>query len=147
MKIYLDSCCYNRPYDNQGQLRIHIETLAKMKIQKEVIEQKHLLVTSVVLYHENDNNRDEASANQIESFMDTYSDEYIDEKGFKEAIGIRNEIITEGAKKMDASHIACAIHAKCDYFITTDDKVLKLNENRIKIINPVDFISIEEAKE
>ena len=33
MKVYLDNCCYNRPYDDQSQLRISLETQAKLQIQ------------------------------------------------------------------------------------------------------------------
>ncbi len=33
MKIYMDNCCYNRPYDDQSQIRIHLETDAKLYIQ------------------------------------------------------------------------------------------------------------------
>ena len=29
MRIYLDNCCYNRPYDDQSKIRIRLET--KMK--------------------------------------------------------------------------------------------------------------------
>ena len=32
MRIYLDNCCYNRPYDNQTQIRISLETQAKLDI-------------------------------------------------------------------------------------------------------------------
>lgn len=28
MKIYLDNCCYNRPFDDQTQERIHLESEA-----------------------------------------------------------------------------------------------------------------------
>ncbi len=28
MLIYLDNCCFNRPFDDQKQIRIHIETEA-----------------------------------------------------------------------------------------------------------------------
>jgi len=33
MKIYLDNCCFNRPYDDQDLLRIRIETEVKLEIQ------------------------------------------------------------------------------------------------------------------
>ncbi len=32
MKIYLDNCCYNRPFDDQTQDRIHIESEAVLVI-------------------------------------------------------------------------------------------------------------------
>jgi hypothetical protein len=36
MKIYLDSCCFNRPFDDQSKLRIRLEAEAKFKIQEDV---------------------------------------------------------------------------------------------------------------
>lgn len=32
MKIYLDNCCYNRPFDDQTQERIHLESEAILTI-------------------------------------------------------------------------------------------------------------------
>lgn len=32
MKVYLDNCCFNRPYDDQKQIIIRMETLAKLHI-------------------------------------------------------------------------------------------------------------------
>ena len=34
MKVYLDMCCYNRPYDDQSQLKVAMETQSKLHIQK-----------------------------------------------------------------------------------------------------------------
>lgn len=34
-RIYLDNCCFNRPYDDQLNLNIHLEAEAKLFIQKE----------------------------------------------------------------------------------------------------------------
>ena len=33
MKIYLDNCCFYRPYDDQTQIRISLETQAKLYVQ------------------------------------------------------------------------------------------------------------------
>ncbi len=33
MRVYLDNCCYNRPFDDQGQMRIRLETEAKLRVQ------------------------------------------------------------------------------------------------------------------
>jgi len=53
-----------------------------------------------------------------------------------------------GLKAFDALHIACAIETGCDYFLTTDDSILKkLSEfDKIKAINPIELISILEEK-
>ena len=34
MRVYLDNCAYNRPYDDQSQVKIELETQAKLKIQR-----------------------------------------------------------------------------------------------------------------
>ena len=54
-------------------------------------------------------------------------------------------IIKFGVKHKDAYHIASAILANCDYFITFDKKILKFKSDEIKIINPIDFIKIIEG--
>ena len=36
MRVYLDNCCYNRPFDNQDQPKVMIETLAKLAIQRQM---------------------------------------------------------------------------------------------------------------
>ena len=37
-------------------------------------------------------------------------------------------------------HVACAIYAGCDYFLSTDKRLLKYTSDKIKIMNPIDFI-------
>ena len=45
-----------------------------------------------------------------------------------------------GFKQKDASHIACAVYAKGDCFITVDRKILNKPVKDITIIDPVDFL-------
>ena len=33
MRVYVDNCCYNRPFDDQSQSKVLIETEAKLLIQ------------------------------------------------------------------------------------------------------------------
>ncbi len=33
MRVYLDNCYYNRPFDDQSQLKVRLETEAKLAIQ------------------------------------------------------------------------------------------------------------------
>ena len=41
---------------------------------------------------------------------------------------------------MDSLHIACAITNKCDYFITTDNRLLNKPVTKTKIITPINFV-------
>lgn len=40
ISVYLDNCCYNRPYDDQKQLKVHLEAEAKMHIQNMITDKK-----------------------------------------------------------------------------------------------------------
>jgi len=53
MRIYLDNCCFNRPFDDQSQLRINLETEAKLKIQEYVTLNRFVLIWSYMLDYEN----------------------------------------------------------------------------------------------
>ena len=138
--IYLDNCCYNRPYDDQAQLRIELETKAKLHVQQQIAENEISLVSSVIIEYENNDNPYELRKHVISDFLQHASD-YVDKSD--DVVAIANEICSKGIKTKDASHLACAIYAECDYFLTTDDKLLKFKDDRIKTINPVDFIMLE----
>lgn len=66
LKIYLDNCCYNRPFDDQSQIKIHLET-------------------------------------------------------------------------------SCAVAAHCEYYITTDKKLLNTPIPEIKIVSPIVFVNEMEG--
>ena len=53
-------------------------------------------------------------------------------------------LLEKGIKTYDALHIACAAEAGCNFFITTDRKLLHLDGEGVKIINPISFIMHEE---
>ena len=53
MIIYLDNCCYNRPFDDQSQMRIYLETQAKLHIQKLIRDGVLYLAISYVSRYEN----------------------------------------------------------------------------------------------
>jgi predicted nucleic acid-binding protein len=65
-----------------------------------------------------------------------------DEKVFRRAL-----VITKcGIHDADALHIACAIQAKCHYFLTTDKDIYKRRfVEGITLLNPIDYIKEVEA--
>ena len=36
VRVYLDNCCFNRPFDDQRQVRIRLEAEAKLYIQEQI---------------------------------------------------------------------------------------------------------------
>lgn len=133
-------CCYNRPYDDQSQLKISIETQSKLYIQNLIKDGKLDLVTSYMLRYECSKNPFAMRRNTIFEFINKYTYAYvgIDHKSLIEKKAY--EIMNTGIKFKDASHVASAIFANCEYFISTDIRLLKYKSNEIKMVNPVDFI-------
>ena len=130
----MDNCCYNRPYDDQRQIRISLEAQAKIFIQNAIKRRKIELATSYILVYET-----------IGDFINEFTSVFIDIDQVNEVILMAAEIMQTGIKEMDASHLACAILADCDYFLTTDDRVLKYRSNKIKILNPIEFLKVLEV--
>lgn len=140
MKVYLDNCCFNRPYDDQSQIRISLETQAKLYVQDCIKRGKIDLVTSYILWYENSKNPYEMRQKAITEFVERNTTEYVGtdkEQTIKEKAA---KIMKTGIKAKDACHVACAISASCDYFLTTDDRLLKYCTDEVHMINPVDFI-------
>ena len=50
------------------------------------------------------------------------------------------EIMMTGIKEKDAYHVASAIYAGCEYFISTDKRLLKYRTDKIKLVTPVEFV-------
>jgi predicted nucleic acid-binding protein len=143
MRIYLDNCCYNRPFDDQNQMKIHLETIAKLYIQSEIRKGVYELVWSYMLDYENNENPYEEKQEAIQIW------ETIAKFICKSSIDIlqKGKIIELlGIMPKDALHIACAVQTNCRYFITTDIKLLKKKVDGIKIITPIDFIREMEEK-
>lgn len=141
-RLYLDNCCFNRPYDNQAYLTIKLESEAKLFIQQEILRGTFELAWSYILDYENAMNpyvdRKQAiqSWRKIAKFDINYSDGLF---------CLAKDIMLIGLKNKDALHMACAITADCDYFLTTDNGILAKRIDRIAIINPLDFVRKLEA--
>ena len=137
-RIYLDNCCFNRPYDDQTQLMIYLETQAKLHVQGLVLEKKIELVWSFILTFENSRNIFEAKKTAI-SQWENVSSSFVEKS--EEIRFIAKEIMTAGIEAADAVHVACAIAGNCHYFITVDKRLLKYKDKRIIICNPIEFIN------
>lgn len=145
MKIYMDNCCYNRPYDDQTYIRIHLETEAKLHIQELVRNGEIDLVTSYMLEYENGKNRFSHKRQAIADFMNANESYYVGIDKETEVRTFAERIMETGIKSADALHVACAVLAGSNYFITTDDRLLKLQTAEIQVVTLGEFIRRLEA--
>jgi predicted nucleic acid-binding protein len=141
-RIYLDICCFNRPYDDQSYLTVRLESEAKLFVQKEILQGTFDLVWSYMLDYENSVNPYPDRSNTIARWR-TVAKSDVDFSVEVNETG--KQLMTLGLTNKDALHIACAITGKCDYFLTTDKGILNKQAAGITIINPLDFVRTLEA--
>jgi hypothetical protein len=49
MKVYMDNCCYCRPFDNQSQQRIHLESEAVLVVATRAQQKEDTVIGSDIL--------------------------------------------------------------------------------------------------
>ena len=140
MIIYLDNCCYNRPFDDQTQERIHLESEVILTVLKMGQMKKVSIVGSEILELEMKRMQDE---NKKRKVLDLYgiADMHIP---YSEKIKKRSaEIMSVSQiRTFDSLHIAAAEEANAEILLTTDDKFEKMAEKlelRTRVVNPLRF--------
>jgi len=141
MKIYMDNCCLNRPFDDQSNLRIHLEAEAIKTIIRLVEQQKWNLVSSKVLKFEISKIADESRRKEL-MLMESLAGEVVQ---INTQIGVRaNEFERLGIQSFDALHLACSEN-NADILLTVDDRLIKkaltVNNLNISVRNPLIWLS------
>jgi hypothetical protein len=142
MKIYLDTCCLNRPFDDQRQERIRIETEAVVIILERLSHKEWTWLGSQALQIEVECMADadrRSKLNKIARFIG-----HSVKIGPKE-INRARELEKLGFIGFDAVHLACAESGGADIFLSTDDRLIKRalrfsKRIKVKIMNPLDWL-------
>lgn len=148
MRVYLDVCCLNRPFDDQSQERIRLESEAILLIFFRVLTGALEWVTSEVVDHEVSLTPDVTRRSRVTALLlgaterTTLSD--ADETRAE-------ELHAFGFHALDALHLACAERARADAFLTTDDRLLKTAGRstahlRVAVHNPLQWILKEQPR-
>lgn len=138
MRLYLDVCCLKRPFDDQGQPRVRIESeavLALLGAPADRVELLHAPAQDL----ENDQNPPAWRAAIVRAWLDA-----------RPALGLdvsrlatrTEEIMRLGFRGFDALHLASAELAAADVFVTVDDRVLAKARSlsgsfRVRVLDPV----------
>lgn len=122
LRIYLDACCFNRPFDDCRQDRIRLESEAVKAIVQRIEKGQWAGISSPVILFEIFNMPDKDRAIEVglmvskmpivASFTHVVRERALDLENL-------------GFGGVDALHLACAEHNKADVFLTTDDRLLK----------------------
>ena len=141
MRIYLECCCLQRPFDDKSHPRIAVEAEVVLVILS-LCESDHLkIISSDALLFEISRNPDQDRKDDALAIL----------KLAKETIELSQEIETlarmfesSGLKPLDALHLAFASASKVDYFCTCDDKFLKKDKRfdslNTKVVSPTELV-------
>lgn len=141
-RIYLDVCCLNRPFDDQRQDRIRLESEAVLLILQRCEASEWQWISSAVVEDEVNKTPDRDRRQRVTSilsgahvFIALTATEVKRAQAFK----------TFGFRTYDALHLACAEQAGVDVFLTTDDSVIRTairhaEQLGIRVANPVAWL-------
>ncbi|MGI8505160.1 MAG: PIN domain-containing protein [Hassallia sp.] len=137
-RLYLDTSIYNRPFDDQTQPKIFLETQAVILILQMVEARLIELVSSSVLEYENSRNRFVVNQQLMERYLQLATLRVLVDENIRNRA---EQLEQQGIKSIDALHVACAEASQSDYFITCDRRLINRCQNLSPIvINPNNFI-------
>lgn len=103
-------------------------------------------MSSYMLDYEVSNVPQRERRNTIRLFIDQNAVQYMGVENRLIVESKAREIMRTGVKEKDAAHVASAILSGCEYFISTDKRLLRYRMAEIKMRNPIDVISeLEES--
>ena len=143
VKIYMDVCCLNRPFDDQTQDRIRLESEAVATILNQIDRGKWIWIGSQALWIEINRMKDNDRKVKVLKLFAGVSRMVSISKDAEER---GRQLMSLGIKAMDAVHVACAECAKADMFLTTDDRLENMYRRyskkiKVRIANPLDWLA------
>ncbi len=147
LRIYLDTCCLSRFFDDQTQTRVYQETEVIRRIVSQIDSGHWHLISSDVLVDEVEQNTDLDQRLQIKDLI-TDAHQTVSVEASEIARG--KQLETLGFKELDALHLACAESSSADIFLTTDGRLLRGAKRynvqlRVRVENP--YTWFQEMKE
>lgn len=143
LKLYLDACCLNRPFDDQIQETVRLETRAIARILAHCESGELALVSGAVLRRELVRHPDDEiraallDLERLQSIWVPLGPEIVRRATEYQAAGLSSE---------DALHLGTAEEAGVDYFLSTDYALLR-KASRITVsfgvLNPREFAERE----
>ena len=142
MKLYLDNCCYNRPYDDQTQEKIHMEGEAILTIINRCKQNMNEIIGSPVLDLEIDQIDDIEKREKVKNFYDQTITKKVDYT-IKILERVRELSEQTNVRTLDRFHLSFAEISEVDILLTTDTKFEKACSKlnlKIKIMNPLKYL-------
>jgi predicted nucleic acid-binding protein len=137
MRVYLDNCCYNRPFDDLSQDRVYLEAETVMAIISYCERGEWTLVISGVVEYEAMQISDPVKLENVRELCTIAAERAV---LTNEAVNRAAYFRQNGLHDFDSLHLAIAEASHADVFLTTDDKLLRAARRldvNINVANPV----------
>ena len=142
MKIYLDTCCYRRPFDDQSESKIRRESKAIGNIIAMCRKNSYTIVGSEALLFEIKRIRNAKKRAKVLNFYNiTAKEGDTDAPAGEERV--KALAVQCGVQGLDVDHLALAEALNADFLITTDEDFVEACLNmglNVKVVNPRDFL-------
>lgn len=122
MKIYLDMCCIKRPFDDQSDARVLMETTALAAVLVVLNRGEHELVTSDALRFENGRNPNQDRRDFAIRVLAHDSSDVVNDVDLEQRSAVWQNV---GIELLDSLHLASAEAGAADVFASTDDVLLR----------------------
>ncbi len=140
MKVYLDMCALKRPFDDQRQGRILIETAAMTRILEAATTGTLTLCNSTALTAENRRNPNQQRKARVETLLKWVG---TPTPATPSILNRAEGLVRQGFRDMDALHLAFAETLRADYFVTVDDQILSRAESvklGVRVTDVIEFV-------
>ena len=136
MLLYLDNSVLNRPFDDQRQPRIWLETLAFSLVLSLIESGEAEMIESAIHRLENDASPAPIRRIFVEKCLGLASVRpKLDDTVRRRAL----ELHGNGFSALDALHVASAEQAGADYFLSCDDRIVRRYSGKLRVQNPQIF--------
>lgn len=141
MKIYLDVCCLNRPFDDQQQEKIRLEAEAVALVIRRFRRRGWVWLSSPAVRYEIERTPDFQRRALLIAMVAEASEEV---PLSSEVVVHARKLKEEGFHRLDALHLSFGILGKADVFLSTDERLIKkarksLLQLPFPVVNPVSW--------
>lgn len=150
MRLYLDTCCYCRFFDDTAQAKVRLEAEALNRILGIAAAGRWSIIGSDVLDAELSGHPDGERRHFLRKLIAEVSTEWVGSS--TTSIARAAGFIAAGMGGQDANHLAIAVEADADVFLTVDDRLIRKARNllqgtRVRVLNPCDLVSEDGGHE
>jgi predicted nucleic acid-binding protein len=141
LTLYLDNCCYNRPFDDRTNVKNYFEREAVLIIMQMVYEKKYIVVGSEVL---------EKEMSMISNMEKRENIKGLYKELIKRTVVMTSQIVDRAKEIMERSNLKAfdslylaSAENGADILLTTDEKFLKAAcrlETKVRVLNPIAFL-------